>query len=88
MRSPTTRNSIRVLSSPGDIDGWKKTAGRSGTDPRIGCLILYAIDKNSGLPKRGFFAKPADATDIVGLVIAFPHSHTNVTVEYVSQQML
>jgi len=88
MRSPTTRNSIRVLSDPGDIAGWKKAAGRTGNDPHIGCLILYAIDKTSGMPKKTFFTNASDATDIIGLVMAFPESHTNVTVEYVSQQPL
>ncbi len=88
MRSPTTKNSIRVLSSPGDIAGWKKSTGRTGSDPQVGCLILYAIDKTSGMPKKAFFASPTEATDIIGLVLAFPESHTNVTVEYVSQQNL
>jgi hypothetical protein len=88
MRSPTTKNSIRVLSSPGDIAGWKKVAERTGNDPNVGCLILYAIDKTSGMPKKSFFLSASDATDIVGLVLAFPDSHTNVTVEYVSQQSL
>jgi hypothetical protein len=88
MRSPTTKNSIRVLSSPGDIAGWKKAAGRTGSDPNIGCLILYAIDKTSGLPKKTFFSGAADATDIIGLVLVFPESQSNVTVEYVSQQNL
>lgn len=88
MRSPTTKNSIRVLSSPPDIAGWKKAAGRRGNDPNLGCLFLYAIDKTSGMPKKMFFAKPTDATDIIGLVLVFPDSHTNVTVEYVSQQPL
>lgn len=85
MRSPTTSSSIRVLSNPADIEGWKRAALRTGNDPRHGGLILYAIDKNSGA-KTKFFTKASDATDIIGFVLAFPDSKTNVTVEYVSQQ--
>lgn len=88
MRSPTTKNSIRVLSSPPDIAAWKGAAGRTGTDPDRGCLLLYAIDKNSGNSKKTFFTSPSDANDIVGLVMVFPDSKSNVTVEYVSQQSL
>jgi hypothetical protein len=89
MRSPTSaQNSIKVLSSPPDIAGWKSAAGRTGNDPDRGCLILYAIDKNSGAPKKGFFTSPTDAIDIVGLVLLFPDSElpANVSVQYVSQQ--
>ncbi len=89
MRSPASaKGSIKVLSSPPDIAGWKSAAGRSGSDSERGCLILYAIDKNSGLPKKGFFKSPTDATDIVGLVLLFPDSDSqaNVSVQYVSQQ--
>jgi hypothetical protein len=88
MRSPTTKNSIRVLSSPPDIAAYRKAAGRNGNDPDMGCLILYAIDKQSGAPKKTFFASATDATDIIGLVLLFPDSQSNVTVEYVSQQNL
>jgi hypothetical protein len=86
MRTPTTARSIRVLSSPRDIAAWKQTAGRTGEDPDLGCLMLYAIDKNSGSPDRTFFPSGSDGTDIIGVVFVFPDSHTDVTVEYVSQQ--
>jgi hypothetical protein len=86
IRTPTTTKSIRVLSSPGDIESWKKAAGRKGDDSDLGCLMLYAIDKNSGTEERSFFASSTKATDIIGLVFIFPDSHTDVTVEYVSQQ--
>lgn len=85
MRSPTTSSSIRVLSNPADIEGWRRAASRNGGDPRHGGLILYAIDKNSGT-KTKFFSKASDATDVIGFVLAFPDSKSNVTVEYVSQQ--
>jgi hypothetical protein len=89
MRSPTTTKSIRVLSSPGDIANWKKHAERSGMDCDLGCLMLYVIDKNSGTPPdKVFFVNSANAADIIGLVLVFPDSRTNVTVPYLSQQNL
>ena len=77
-----------MLSNPGDIAGWKKNANRTGDDADRGCIMLYAIDKASGAPKKTFFESPADAVDIIGLVFAFPDSDTGITVEYVSQRDL
>jgi len=83
-RAPITQKSIGVLSSRGDIDAWRKRAGRNPKDPTRGGLMLYLIDRDSGEDIK-FFATPADGEDIVGLVFAFPESQSNETIEYISQ---
>lgn len=90
MRSPRTKNSIGVLSSPSDIAEWKKATDRTGNDSDLGCLMLYAIDKSSGAPKKTFFKNPVEAVDVIGLVFIFPDSQNDVVVDatYISQQDL
>lgn len=86
IRTPMTPRSIRVLSSPGDIEEWRKRTGRDPKDPTRGCIILYLIDRESG--DNGdvkFFSSPADGEDIVGLVFVFPESRSHETIEYISQ---
>lgn len=85
-RAPITPTSIGVLSSRGDIDAWRKDAGRVSSDATRGGLMLYAIDRDSeGRNGLKFFASPSDAEDIVGLVFAFPESESHATIEYISQ---
>lgn len=79
--------SIRVLSSPSDIDSWKNKFGRDPKDSKRGALFLYIIDKNSegrGGENR-LFEDSSKAIDVVGLVFNFPESRSNATVEYVTQ---
>ncbi len=86
IRAPITPTSIGVLSSRGDIDGWRKEANRQPTDSTRGGLMLYAIDRESaGTNGTKFFASAADAEEIIGLVFAFPESQSHATIEYVSQ---
>lgn len=85
-RSPMTSKSIKVLSSPNDIKYWQKQTGRDLKDPKRGCIMLYVIDRKSGLEKEiKFFSDPSEAEDILGLVIIFPESKSNATIEYISQ---
>lgn len=85
-RSPMTAKSIRVLSSPGDIEDWREATGRDAEDPKHGCMMLYLIDhKSEGKNGMKFFSNPANAEDILGLVFVFPESKSNATIEYVSQ---
>ena len=85
-RVPMTEKSIRVLSSPGDRKIWLERTGRNPEDPTRGCLMLYMIDKTSGADKnRAFFDNPANAEDILGLVLIFPESESYEAVEYISQ---
>lgn len=86
IRSPMTARSIRVLSSPSDIDDWREFTGSDPKDPKHGCLMLYLIDKNSeGKNGMKFFSDQSGAEDILGLVFVFPESKSNATVEYISQ---
>lgn len=86
VRSPMTPHSIKVLSSPSDLKYWQQKTGRDLKDPRRGCIMLYLIDRKSGLEKDiKFFPDPAGAEDIIGLVIIFPESKSHETIEYVSQ---
>jgi len=83
-RSPLTDTSIRVLQSPSDVDFWREQNGRDKKDSKHGCLMLYLIDKNSASPEgRKFFPDPAE--DLLGLVLIFPKSKSNATIEYISQ---
>ncbi len=85
-RSPLTSKSIRVLSDPSEQDKWLELTGRDKKDPTRGCLMLYLIDKKSGLENKiKFFNKSTDAEDILGLVFIFPESKSNETIEYISQ---
>ncbi len=85
-RVPMTSKSIRVLSSPADIRNWQQVAYRDLKDPKRGCLMLYLIDRKSDLGSDvKFFPNTSDAEDILGLVLAFPESKSNETIEYVSQ---
>ena len=86
MRTPITPKSISVLSDPNDILKWKEITGRDMKDPSHACLMLSMIDRKSGEKKdRSFFNDPANAEDILGLVLLFPESHSHETVEYISQ---
>jgi len=86
VRTRYTATSIKILSSEGDVDGWREITGRVGDDPRRGVLFLYLIDKNSGVgPQKALFPDPSRAEDVLGLVFLFPNSTSNVTVEYISQ---
>lgn len=86
-RSPHTRHSIGVLRNPGDLRTWQKELKRGLDDPSIGCLMLYAVDKES-TSKSGirFYDDPAQGEDIVGLLLAFPRPKAFVPVPYISQQ--
>jgi hypothetical protein len=83
-----TNKSIRVLSSPSDIEGWRKKLKRKDTDSERGALFLYAIDKDSkGRDgKNCLFDDPKKGTDVIGLAFVFPGSHSEATVEYVTQE--
>ena len=60
MRSPTNEELDRgAVESRRISPAWKNAAGRTGNDPDRGCLMLYAIDKNSGTPKKTFFTSPS-----------------------------
>jgi len=86
IRVPMTARSIKVLSSPNDRKIWQEKLGRDLKDPSRACMMLYLIDRNSG--SEGdikFFQNPAEAEDILGLVLLFPESKSNETIEYVSQ---
>ena len=86
MRTPMTQRSIKVLSSPGDIRYWQEKTGRDLKDSSRGCIMLYPIDRRSGLDNyKKFFSDPSTAEDIMGLVIIFPESKSHATIEYVSQ---
>lgn len=85
-RSAFKEQSIKVLRSPGDIVQWRKLCARTVDDPRRAGLLLYAIDRSSGLDKDKPLFPNGDGEDIVGLVFSFPDSRSNETVEYVSQQ--
>jgi hypothetical protein len=87
MRSPQTATSIGVLQSPGDIQEWRKSAGRNADESGQASLILYLIDKTSGSPDSTFFPPPAQPEDILGFVLVFPPSTAEVTTEYVSQHL-
>ncbi len=85
-RKPITSKSIGVLSDPKDIEEWKKLTKRDMKDPSRGCLMLYLIDRKSGLEKSiKFFEDPSVAEDVLGLVFVFPESQSHETVEYISQ---
>lgn len=85
-RSPMTLESIRVLSDPHDLEAWREVTGRDPKDSKYGCMMLYLIDRNSE-SKDGmkFFPDASKAEDILGVVLVFPTSQSNATVEYVSQ---
>ena len=86
LRSPISKTSIGVLSSPPDIQLWRDQFQRSPTDAKRGCLMLYLIDQESGgkvAPR--FFDKPGDGVDILALVLLFPSSQSHQTIEYISQ---
>jgi hypothetical protein len=86
IRTPMTSKSIKVLSNPGDLRYWQEKAGRNLQDPSRGCIMLYLIDRKSVMEKDiKFFASASDAEDLVGLVMVFPESKSNETIEYVSQ---
>lgn len=86
IRTPMMAKSIRVLSSPSDLKGWQQMAGRDLKDPTRGCLMFYLIDRESGLGSDiKFFQNPSEAEDILGLVLIFPESKSNETIEYISQ---
>lgn len=85
-RSPRTSQSIKVLWSSSDVDFWLEKTGRDRRDPKHGCMLFYLIDKKSGLEKDiKFFSDPDKAEDILGIVLVFPESKSNATIEYISQ---
>lgn len=89
MRTPMTAKSIRVLSDPSDRTRWLDMTGRDPKDPKRGCMMLYLIDRESGIEKGiNFFENPAEAEDILGLVFIFPESQSHETIEYISQNQL
>jgi hypothetical protein len=78
--------SIGVLSSPPDIDQWWTLAGRSETDPSVGCLMLYLVDRASGAgTKRALFPDLAQAEDVLGFVLQWAETRMPQDVVYVSQ---
>lgn len=83
IRTPSSATSIGVLSSPNDLEQWRRHASRSGDDPDVACLMFYLIDKESGEPGHALFS--AAGTDLLGLVFQFPASPTNDLIDYVSQ---
>ncbi|MDO8495234.1 MAG: Z1 domain-containing protein [bacterium] len=86
IRTPMTARSIRVLSSPSDIDSWRKQADRDPKDAKHGGIMLYLVDQNSvATDGTKFFSNSNEGEDILGLVFIFPESKSNVTIEYVSQ---
>lgn len=86
IRTPMTQQSIKVLSSPSDIRYWQEKTGRDLKDSSRGCIMLYPIDRRSGLENdKKFFSDPSSAEDIMGLVIIFPESKSHATIEYISQ---
>lgn len=91
LQSTSNKNhSIRVLSSPSDINSWRSKFGRSPEDSTRGGLFLYAIDRNSAGKdgkNRLFDEHQKDrSTDVIGLAFVFPQSRSNATVEYVTQE--
>jgi len=86
IREPMTGRSIRVLSSPNDIKSWRQATNRDLRDTLRGCIMLYLIDRKSGMEHDvKFFSDPSVAEDILGLVLHFPESQSNETIEYISQ---
>ena len=86
VRFPMTSKSIKVLFSPNDGKIWQEKLQRDLKDCSRGCIMLYIIDRNSGLESDiKFFRNQDEAEDIVGLVFIFPESKSNETIEYVSQ---
>ena len=78
--------SIGVLSSPPDALQWRSLAGRADTDPSIGCLMLYLVDRASGSgTKRALFPDPAHAEDVLGFVLYWAETGTPQPVTYMSQ---
>lgn len=91
LKSTSRKNhSIRVLSSPSDINSWRSKFDRKNDDSSRGALFLYAIDKNScgkDGKNRLFDEHHKDrSTDVIGLAFVFPQSKSNATVEYVTQE--
>lgn len=85
-RKPITPKSIGVLSNPADIEEWQGITGRDTKDQKRAAMMLYLIDRDSGLKKRiKFFEDVVNAEDILGLVFIFPESQSHQTVKYVSQ---
>lgn len=81
-----TAKSIRVLSSPADIRNWQQITNRDPKDPTRGCLMIYLIDRESGLEGDiKFFQNQSEAEDVLGLVMIFPESKSHETIEYISQ---
>ncbi len=93
-RSPTARlsSSIGTLSSPNDLRLWRDATGRSLDDPTHGAVLLYLVDKDSGVNAKtgnvdlAFFRSQADAVDLLGITLVFPTSQARVVVDYLSQQ--
>jgi hypothetical protein len=86
IRVPMTSKSIRVLSSPSDIKNWLGVTGRDPKDASHGCIMLYLIDRKSGMGgNEVFFEDASKAEDILGLVFIFPESKSHETIEYISQ---
>lgn len=91
LQSSSKKNqSIRVLSSPSDINSWRADFKRNIEDSSRGALFLYSIDKNScgrtGGNKLFEDSQKDRAADVMGLAFVFPQSRSNATVEYVTQE--
>lgn len=85
-RSPLTPSSIRQLKSPSDINFWRTNSGRDEKDPKYGALVLYLVDKKSESESGLKFAMEGpNSEDLLGMVLVFPESKSNATIEYVSQ---
>lgn len=82
-RSPVSATSIGTLYSKNDSDQWMQQSRRSGTDPDVGLIVFYLIDKDSGATGQPSFR--GAGADVLGLAVKFPASRTNVLVDYVSQ---
>jgi hypothetical protein len=58
-------------------------AKRTGADPKVGLLILYLIDKESGEKGHQLFQSAGE--HVLGLALKFPGSRSGVQIPYVSQ---
>ena len=77
------RTAIKVLTEPKDIALVREAYSIS---PEKGALLIYAVDKNSGAGTDRALFPNSDGEDIIGLAFIFPHSKSQATVEWVTQE--
>ena len=90
-RKTGERTAIKVLTDPKDIDQIWTTYKISSdpehqSDPKNGALLIYVIDKNSGVGTEKALFPDSDGVDIVGLAFIFPRSKSKATVEWITQE--